>query len=599
MKQVLIIEDEAFLRNNIVALLEIEGFTALGAESGKQGIKLARERLPHLIIADIMMPGLDGFEVLQELRNTSVTATIPFIFLTAKDAREDVRRGMELGADDYITKPFRTKELLAAVRAQFDKQAMLESARLRSLSHYLVEVQEAERSRLAHELHNDINQLLSGLKMTLGIGKRLPPQAVSTVLDEAQQMVDAILQRIKQLSHDLRPAILDTLGLLPALQQFLDQFTAPAHGPVHLIHSGLDRRFPAQVETVAYRIVQKMLVEIMEYALSHAITVHVWAEDEALSVEISDNNSGFDLNVALNVNPAAAFVELHERVTLLGGQLLIESSPDTHTRVYARLPLTEPAVPLLALPELPELPELTETAAPVSNSVVATPATREAPVQRENALRVVLADAHDLMRQGVRTLFETVPDIVVVRDLTQLTDVVNAVSTLKPDVVVLDPGSVRGSQLDLIATLNTRVPQTHILVLSMHTEAVFVAEMLRRGAIGYVSKATSADDLLLAVRQVAAGKQYLSPSLFADAVEAYLHPATQDDAKAPSQLTQREQEVLLLVVDGFKNAEIAQQLSISRRTVETHRANMMRKLNLRSQAALIRYALDHNLTTGD
>lgn len=595
MKQILIIEDEGFLRDNIVALLEMEGFAALGAESGEQGVALARERLPDLIIADIMMPGLDGYGVLRELRSFSATATIPFIFMTAKNTHDDVRRGMELGADDYITKPFRSKELIAAVHAQFEKQATLENARLRSLSHYLVEAQEAERSRVVHELDHEVSQLLSGLKMTLGLIKRLPPEAGHTVLDEALQVVDAILERIKYLSRDLRPAILDALGLLPALRQFIDQFSASSKGQVVLTHAGSERRFSNLIEIVAYRIVQKTVEEIIDSAPANTITVHIEVQVDTLLVEISDDNNGFDLNTALNINPAAAFVELYERVALVGGQLLIESSPDTHTRVVARLPLTGPAnraiTPLqLAEPEI--LPHLTPRIVPSLK-----PAASQT---EEPMLRVVVADAHDLMRRGIHKLFETAQDIVVVAELAQVGRVVDVVGSHKPDLVVLDPVSAEGSRLDLLSVLATRFPQTRILVLSTRAEAAFVAEALRCGATGYALKESSVDDLLQAVWQVAEGERYLSPALFADAVAAYLNADELDtESAAYIELTQRELEVLRLVAEGFTSVEIAGKLSISPRTVETHRANMMRKLNVHSQAGLIRYALDHNLTTDD
>ncbi len=117
MKTVLVIEDEEAIRSNIVELLEIEGYRTLEAENGRAGVQAAREHLPGLIISDVMMPELDGFGVLEELRQDPVTATIPFIFLTAKAERSDLRQGMELGADDYLTKPFGLRELMSRIKA--------------------------------------------------------------------------------------------------------------------------------------------------------------------------------------------------------------------------------------------------------------------------------------------------------------------------------------------------------------------------------------------------------------------------------------------------------------------------------------------------
>jgi K+-sensing histidine kinase KdpD len=125
MNRILVIEDEAELRENIVDILRYEGFTVFGAANGGEGITLARRELPDIILCDIMMPELDGYQVLLRLRTYPPTATIPFIFLTALNARSDTRYGMELGAEDYITKPFRSHELINAIQTQLRKQTQM------------------------------------------------------------------------------------------------------------------------------------------------------------------------------------------------------------------------------------------------------------------------------------------------------------------------------------------------------------------------------------------------------------------------------------------------------------------------------------------
>ncbi len=117
MKTILVIEDQPQMRRNVCTVLEMEGFEVLTAENGRLGVAAAKEDLPDLILCDVMMPELDGYGVLQSLRAHKPTATTPFIFLTAKGEKPDVRTGMNLGADDYITKPFGTDELLARLRA--------------------------------------------------------------------------------------------------------------------------------------------------------------------------------------------------------------------------------------------------------------------------------------------------------------------------------------------------------------------------------------------------------------------------------------------------------------------------------------------------
>jgi diguanylate cyclase (GGDEF)-like protein len=125
MKKILVIEDEDLLRVNTVQILQFEDFSTLAAENGWVGIQLAQEHLPDLILCDVMMPELDGYGVLATLRQNPLTATIPFIFTTAKSTKADLRRGMELGADDYLTKPFNADELLNAISTRLEKQAII------------------------------------------------------------------------------------------------------------------------------------------------------------------------------------------------------------------------------------------------------------------------------------------------------------------------------------------------------------------------------------------------------------------------------------------------------------------------------------------
>jgi DNA-binding NarL/FixJ family response regulator len=123
MKKILVIEDEPEMRRNLLAILKLEQFHGLGAENGRAGIELARREKPDLILCDVMMPELDGYGVLRALREETTTAAIPFIFLTAKGERRDVREGMNLGADDYLTKPVAKADLLKAIAVRFVRAA--------------------------------------------------------------------------------------------------------------------------------------------------------------------------------------------------------------------------------------------------------------------------------------------------------------------------------------------------------------------------------------------------------------------------------------------------------------------------------------------
>lgn len=128
MTKILVVEDEATIREKLITVLGFEGFETLGAADGRAGVELARAEHPDLIVCDIMMPDLNGYGALRELRADPSTAAIPIIFLTAAASRADMRKGMELGADDYITKPYTVEELLAAVRTRLSRQRTIRSA---------------------------------------------------------------------------------------------------------------------------------------------------------------------------------------------------------------------------------------------------------------------------------------------------------------------------------------------------------------------------------------------------------------------------------------------------------------------------------------
>jgi CheY-like chemotaxis protein len=183
MKKILVIEDEPTVRANILELLEAEDFYALGAENGFIGALWAREHSPDLIICDVMMPELDGYEVLAVLRQEPVTATIPFIFLTAMADKTDLRQGMELGADDYLTKPFTPDELLGAIAARFAKQEVVmqqytaEHQRAETLQQKVHEVQEhtVTKDDLLNQFQQELRNAVPKLDMAMQILKTLPP----------------------------------------------------------------------------------------------------------------------------------------------------------------------------------------------------------------------------------------------------------------------------------------------------------------------------------------------------------------------------------------------------------------------------------------
>lgn len=209
-------------------------------------------------------------------------------------------------------------------------------------------------------------------------------------------------------------------------------------------------------------------------------------------------------------------------------------------------------------------------------------------------LSIVIADDHPVVRNGLRQLFEGEAGIEVAGEAGDGHEAIEVTEQSRPAVLLLDwmlPGL---NGLDVLHRVTQSCPETKVLVFSMHAEESYVLAALRGGATGYALKSSGGDDLVEAVRTVAQGQRYLSAPLTERAIETYIERSSGERDPYDS-LTQREREVLQLTAEGQTNQDIADQLSISPRTVETHRANIMRKLHLHGQTELIRFALQRGI----
>jgi two-component system response regulator NreC len=205
-------------------------------------------------------------------------------------------------------------------------------------------------------------------------------------------------------------------------------------------------------------------------------------------------------------------------------------------------------------------------------------------------IRVVIVDDHAVVRSGLRMLLEKEKDIEVVGDAGNTRDAVFEVRAAKPDVVLLDVTMPDESGIEALPKLLHEAPDAKVLMLSMQDDPSYVREAFGAGASGYVLKEAADAEVVSAIREVAGGSRYVHPSLGARMVAA---DAAERAAAEANPLSEREREVLRLLALGHTNQEIAQQLYISVRTAETHRAHIMRKLNLSTRAELVRYAIEH------
>ncbi len=212
------------------------------------------------------------------------------------------------------------------------------------------------------------------------------------------------------------------------------------------------------------------------------------------------------------------------------------------------------------------------------------------------SIRIVIADDHLVFRSGLRALLQREDDIEVVGDAGSPDEVVSQLERTRADVFVLDlsmPGGLSGPQL--AESVLKRYPRMRIVVLTMHEDPYYLREMFRVGVHGYVVKKSGADDVVRAVRAASRGEFHVDASLGGMAVSSLVAPGARLREGRAAQLTPRERDVCRLLALGYTNAEAGEKLFISERTVESHRTNIMTKLELKNRAELVRFALDNDL----
>lgn len=211
-----------------------------------------------------------------------------------------------------------------------------------------------------------------------------------------------------------------------------------------------------------------------------------------------------------------------------------------------------------------------------------------------DGLRVLIADDHTIVRSGIRLLLEAEPDINIIGEALDGSQALDMVQTLLPDVVLMDIAMPGMDGLEATRQIKANWPDIKVLVLTMHRSDEYFFEMLKAGASGYILKGAETSDLIKAVRVVGKGEVFLYPTMAQKLVSDYLQ-SWEDDSDRDSPLSQREKQVLKLLVDGYSNKEIAKKLVVSPSTIYTHYSNLLNKLGFTSRHELIQYARKRGL----
>ena len=415
------------------------------------------------------------------------------------------------------------------------------TTQLEQLTRLLLRAQEDERRRIARELHDEAGQVLTAVKIELDLDGR----------KEASEMVARALAQVRDLSNLLRPSVLDDLGLLPALRAMAEDFARRTHIDVALsIGEGL-RGFTPEQEVVIYRVVQEALTNVARHAGARQVRVELQAGDRAAA----PHDRG--------------------RRPRGGGRADAAARPARHARARHR-PRRYTGDRRVARAGLPARSPHPDRSHAVSDAV-----------------RILLADDHTLVRAGVRRILEAQPGLTVAGEVSDGDAALDFLRANPVDVLVLDLTMPGTDGFEVLRQVKATLPGMKVLVLTMHADAEYVARAVQDGADGYLLKDSAVQDLVAAIEAVQAGRAYYSPPVqreLSELLRAHSAPPRPMDT-----LTDREREVLRLVVKGLSTKEIASQLDISTRTVETHRANLMRKLNLKSVALLTQFAIREGL----
>jgi two-component system, sensor histidine kinase and response regulator len=362
--KILVIEDEDAVRENILELLSEEGYSVIEAPNGEDGIQKVWQEHPELVICDIMMPDLDGYGVLAKVRQDSRLSSIPFLFLTARVGRDDMRRGMGLGADDYITKPFTRQELLQAIETRLGRIQKLEALAQQKL----VEVNQKIRSNLPHEL-------LAPLSMTLNYAELLEEKAGQLTRDEqrglARDIRHSTERLIRQVENYLLFAELDTILADPKqVQKYLQMpkldvreiLAGIAEQKAHEANRGLDLEvevepgFVAVSETHLLKMVEELLDNAFRYSRKGSSVMVVGTVIRAKGtyrILISDQGCGTSAERISSINGLGQFAQskspqdgiglglflVKRLVELYHGNLRLISLPGQGTQSEIQLPL--------------------------------------------------------------------------------------------------------------------------------------------------------------------------------------------------------------------------------------------------------------------
>jgi len=334
--RILVVDDERLNRRLLSVNLQQSGYIVEMAEDGQRALQLLQSGEFDAVLLDLVMPKMDGYRVLAEMRGDAKLRSIPVIVISSMDDMESIVRCVEMGATDYLTKPFDPVLLHARIRASLASLHEQREAVLREQFAQVTAAQEEERQRIARELHDGLLPSLASLSLQLHTASnRLASEGhpLASEIDKLADQAQANSRDVRGVIHDLRPVALDELGLVPALREHLDRCQRE-HGLNVELAAEVPERLPAAVETALFRIVQEAVNNVLRHARARHVRVVLLRDDAQVRLDVVDDGQGFDPQLPRSGRHIGLW-SMRERVERLGGQFMVRSTPGQGTTVTA------------------------------------------------------------------------------------------------------------------------------------------------------------------------------------------------------------------------------------------------------------------------
>ena len=338
--RILVVDDERLNRILLSTNLQESGYAVETAEDGEQALQMLRAQPFDAVLLDLIMPRMDGYQVLAEMKRDEALRRIPVMVISSMDQMDSIVRCIEMGATDYLTKPFDPVLLHARIRATLASLHEERMAVLREQFAQVTSAQEEERQRIARELHDGLGPALASLNIRLRTVRKLLARDAHPVVGEIEELArqtQACIRDIRRLIHDLRPVALDELGLVPALREHLAR-CEHEHGLTVEFAADEGERLPASVETALFRIVQESVNNVLHHAQAQQVRVILRRGTSRVELHIADDGQGFDTLLPRSGRHVGLW-SMRERVEQLGGQFEVHSAPGQGTTVTTVVPL--------------------------------------------------------------------------------------------------------------------------------------------------------------------------------------------------------------------------------------------------------------------